>query len=68
MRNSSKAPRKDGKVTLRLLRGEIQVRDLATTGCESSQGRESDTEIASGGDSSEGPRNDGKGNLARTGK
>ncbi|MCL2062822.1 MAG: hypothetical protein FWG98_00420 [Candidatus Cloacimonetes bacterium] len=44
------------------------MRDLATTGCESSQGRESDTEIASGGDSSEGPRNDGLENLARTGK
>ncbi|MCL2063978.1 MAG: hypothetical protein FWG98_06360, partial [Candidatus Cloacimonetes bacterium] len=51
--DSSEGPRNDGRmvVTRRLLRGEIQVRDLATTGGETSQrrGEGSDTEIASGG-------------------
>jgi len=44
-----------GEVTRRLLRGDFQVSDLATTGWVTSQRREGDsgTEIASGGVSSE---------------
>ncbi|MCL2064617.1 MAG: hypothetical protein FWG98_09655 [Candidatus Cloacimonetes bacterium] len=47
-------------MTRRLLRGEIQVRDLATTGWGVVTRR-----LLRGGYSSEGPRNDGEGGRGR---